>query len=422
MPPEVLIVGGGLTGLSAAYELERLGVPYWLFEPETLGGKVRTVRQDGFLIEEGADCFFTHKPAALELIRELGLESELVEPLQSRFALRLEGRLYPVPRGLIAFGRPDPEEIEAAPFLSEEGKARAKHPQGGAMPEDLSISAFFGRKLGPEFTQKLVEPLLAGTHAGDPERLSMRALYPQYLETRSPEGSRPPVGPAFLSLQGGMGQLIAALTQAIPSERHVRARVRTVEAGAVTLDSGERLAAKRILITVAAPVAGEMLRLRALGGLPMASSAIVTLGYPREIAVEGTGYLVPPAERRPVTGCTWSSAKWPGRALAGSSLLRVFLGRRGEFDVEHISDETLFRLAEREAWETLGELGTPLLKKLTRWHRALPQYEVGHGRWLEEVLAALPTGVALAGTCYRGVGVPDCIRQGREAARDLAKN
>lgn len=416
----IAIVGGGVTGLMAARTLERLtSAEIDLYEAgPRLGGKLSTERVGDLLIETGPDSLFARKPGLMETLDELGLTGEIVEPRQREFMMLVGGRLHRVPAGLVTLNAVRPESIEAADFLSAEGRARAlrepEQPVGEA--RDESIRSFFERRFGREFTQVVAEPLLAGTHGGEADRLSMRALFPAYLDweqrRRGPSlgtgtvpntldrDGRATAGATFVSFRNGMQSLIDAL-------------VRSLERTRVHLGQPlERLPeADRVIVAIPSDRAARLLPSVGLETIPTRSSAIETFAFPRSAIrhpMDSTGFLVPSTEGFPLTGATWSSAKWPNRAPDDVVLMRAFMRR-----------ETDALVALRPL---LGIEGEPLYRSLVRWTDALPQYEVGHLDRIAAIEAALPEHVLLAGTSYRGVGVPDCLRQGQDVARKLSQS
>lgn len=361
-------------------------------------------------MEGGPDCFFTRKPGVMEMVDELGLRSELIEPQAKEFMMLVGDRLHRVPAGLVSLNAVRPEALAQASFLSEGGKARAlaepSVPPGGG--DDESIRSFFERRFGKEFSRLVAEPLLAGTHSGDPGRLSMRALYPTYLEWERKRGTPSPSettpqregipSATFLSFRGGMRTLGDALADALTRTRvHLRSFL------------AELPAADRVLLAIPSNRAARLLPGVGLGLIQHGSTCIATYAFRREDVghpLEGTGFLVPPTESLPVTGATWSSAKWDGRAPEDTVLMRVFMREPGH---------------PREALTPLlGLKAAPFFSRLNRWADAQPQYEVGHLDLVDRIESALPPNVWLAGTSYRGVGIPDCLRQGREAARRIA--
>ncbi|MCS6948924.1 MAG: protoporphyrinogen oxidase [Armatimonadota bacterium] len=458
--PHVVVVGGGITGLAAAYYLQRLqqqaGTPLRITLLEAqhrLGGKVETVQHEGFLLDTGPDSFLTLKPWALQLCRELGMEAQLLSPSARQFFLLIGGRLHAVPHELVSLVPTRPQALWRATFLSLLGKLRAS--MEGLVPaqrnqEDEALGAFLRRRFGKEFAMRFAEPLMAGIHAGHPDRLSMAAVYPMYWEMERRYGSitrglihlrrqrqkdgAPRDASPFMALRDGMGSLINRLQQRL---RGVDVMLSTPVAGIdllpdgslhLRLEQGEPLHAHAVILTVPAYTAAKWLQplsetaARLLHAIPYASTAVVSLAYRRQAVghpLEGSGFLVPRTEPVGITGCTWSSSKWEGRAPADHVLLRVFIGYAGADQmVEQQWDELLARVAHDALCPLLDIREQPLFAQVHRWLKAMPQYEVGHLarlRQLEEALSAYPM-LLLAGSAYRGVGIPDCIRQGKEAA------
>lgn len=464
--PQVVIVGGGITGMAAAYYLERLseaaGEPIDILLVERsprLGGKVGTERFEGCLLDTGPDSFLAQKPWALELCRELGLGDEIISPLARQFYILLEGRLHKVPHELVALVPNKPEALWEASFLSLAGKMRASS-EALIKPdhdlEDESLSSFMRRRFGEEFALRFAEPLMGGVHAGDPDRMSMAAIYPMYWQMEKKQGSisrallerrlaaarhgaAPPPGSPFVALRNGMISLIERLEQ-----RLTRTRILTgtgVESlspladGAfrVALSDGAEAIADSLIVTAPAFHTAQLVRPFApdaatlLDQIPYTSSAIVTLAYRKETIrrpLEGTGFLVPRDQPLSITGCTWSSNKWAGRAPDDIALMRVFIGQAGAdaLVMDH-TEEELAALAHDEIAGLLDLEAPPLFSRVYRQIHAMPQYEVGHLGRMQRVDASLnhTPALLLAGSAFRGVGLPDCIRQGKEAAEQSLK-
>lgn len=457
MSARVAIIGGGITGLAAAERLLALlpGARITLLEArDRLGGVIQTERRAGRIMERGPDVFLASKPAALELCRRLGIEDRLQgTAARGAFAVRA-GRLHRVPEGLVGLVPTRLEPFLTTGLLSPFGKLRAGL-EAFVPPrrdhEDESIAAFVRRRLGDEMYDRLVEPLLSGIYAGDGDRLSVLATFPRLRENERAHGGLlaamrhgrgaataatnatggAPAG--FLAPRGGMAELAEALEAHLAPRIEIRlgAAVASVDIadGAVRLRSvrgdGEYDAA---ILAVPAHVASTMIRTarpelaRLLAGIDHVSTATISLAYdaadvPRPL--DGTGYVVPRAEGREALACTFASAKFDGRAPHGEALFRVFLGGAGRPDPIGLADDALVARARRELQEVLGIRGDPIDVCVTRWERAMPQYAVGH---LDRVAAidreaAVLPGLALAGNAYRGVGVPDCIRSGQDAAQ-----
>ena len=446
---DVVVVGGGISGLAAAYELERRGLSVRLLEAgHRPGGVVSTERVDGWVIDAGPDSLLVQKPGAVALCRELGIADRLVPTLTPRTAYVLrDGQLHPLVEGsflgfpikLAALARST--LFTVAGKLRMAGEVLVPRSHGD---EDESIAAFVRRRFGDEAVDYLAEPLLAGIHAGDAEQLSVRALFPRLVDAEQQSGSvlrafralrvEPSPQGAFVSLPGGVGELVDALAGALrpqtvqPSSRVAELR----RAGAYVLESESgAVTARAVILAVPAYVAGGLLRsidtpLATLcEAVPYASTATAVFGYRRDQIAHpmlGSGFVVPRVERLALLAGTWVTSKWPGRAPEGYALLRGFLG--GGRDPHRLdrSDEELLHAAREELVELLGITGEPSLTRLYRWMRQSPQYAVGHlsrVNRIEQRLAGVP-GIFLTGSGFRAIGVPDCITDGREAAARAA--
>ena len=441
----MLIIGGGITGLTTAYTLEReTDFEITLLDRERrFGGKIQTRREDGFIVEVGPDSVFTGKPEAIDLIKEIGLEEEISEPGSAGFGLLIGSKLYPVPHGIARFAGVSSDRIDQATFLSCAGKKRALEERsvppgkGG----DESIRSFFSRRFGEEFSRLVAEPILAGTHAGDPDKLSVKALYPSYLarEQRSgclsgeSSGLAEAVSPSFLSLKGGMEVLAGRLRSRLERVSCVTVEAIGVEhirtASPLVLTYGTQYSADHVVITVPANFASELLADQAvstsqlLKRMDFASSQIVTAAYPRSALGKepiGTGFLTPHDADHSLSGGTWTSQKWPGRARSDQFLARFFFGGKGRRLLDTKGE--LIEKARQAAEVTLGVSNPPDRLWIDEWDGAFPQYEIGHTELVDQIEQSLDgKPFSVAGSSYRGVGIPDCIRQGREAARKIAK-
>jgi oxygen-dependent protoporphyrinogen oxidase len=457
----VVVVGGGIAGLSAAYALSQSDGPpvaCTLVEAESrLGGKILTEQADGFVIEGGPDSFLSLKPWGIELCRKLGLEDRLIgtNPERRRTFVYSRGRLEELPEGL-ALGFP----TRLGPFLwsgllSWPGKLRLgaevfvprRRSEG-----DESLGGFFRRRLGHEALERIIEPLMTGIYAGDAEQLSIRATFPRFPEMEREHGSlvRSMLGARrrhqasekgeasrwtpFVTLRGGLSELVRALTGRLSAVKVCLGRrvtaVRscgTAQGYEVLVDGESPLKADAVVLaTPSFGAAGMLEPLDAtlagmLGGIPYASTATVTLGYRREgfsHSLDGYGFVIPRIEGRALLASTWSSSKWDHRAPDGSVLIRSYVGGAGREAALERSDQELVALVRADLRHVMGVTEEPALARVFRWPRAMPQYLVGHLDRLaviEERLTRLP-GVFLAGAAYRGVGIPDCIRDGLGAA------
>lgn len=457
----VAVVGGGMAGLAAAYFLEQYArregwhLTGWLVEMERrLGGKVCTLRDGPFLVELGPDSFFTQKPWAVELAQEVGLGDALIAPKEKRVYLLRRGRLHPVPAGLLSIAPAGLKDIWCASFLSLWGKARASlepfiPPRKEAGDEPLG--AFLRRRLGREWVERIGEPLMAGVHAGNAGRLSLHALYPTLAQwerrfgslARARKSLRTPTHtpsrlPPFLSLAPGVGALPQAVASRLTrflvllGRRAVSLSPQADGRFALALDDGKHLLADAVILALPSFAAGVLVGGFApeastlLNRLEYASTATVTLAFRQEAVAHplgGSGFLVPRTERFVLTGCTWVTSKWPERAPQGFVLLRAFLGWAEDASPLAWDDITLVEKTTEALRPLLGLRGQAERVWVHRWPHAMPQYAVGHQEWLARVERALAPwpGLVLAGSAYRGVGIPDCIRQGQQAAEKVAE-
>jgi oxygen-dependent protoporphyrinogen oxidase len=449
----IAVAGGGVAGLAAARRLEALlpGAAVVLVErSDRLGGKLRTEHVDGFIVEAAPDSFLSRKARGVGLCEELGLGEEIVgrRAEAPRSFVRRGNELRPLPQGLTGMIPTDLDALAESSLLSPAGRARVAAevdvppaPAGN----DESIASFVARRLGREAYEALVEPLMTGIYGGDGELLSLLATFPNLRALELEHGSllrglaaQAPVDtryPPFVSLRGGMEDLASALAGSLERTSILTGRpvvaVRGLTGGyEVVLGGGERLDTDAVVVAAPAFVTAELLReldgelAQVHAEIPYASSAIVTLGYRRDHVphpLDGYGYVVPSAEGSDVLACTWTSSKWEGRAPEGDALIRVYLGRFGGPDVTSREDAELVALA-RDELRLLGIDSEPLLTRIHRWPGGMPQYVLGHPERLRRIDAALERhpGLALAGAAYRGVGIPDCIASGEEAARAIA--
>ncbi|REJ37652.1 MAG: protoporphyrinogen oxidase [Bacillota bacterium] len=460
----VAVVGGGITGLSAALHLVDLAREHGLdVEVAVLeaggdfGGKVRTDRPGPFVIEQGPDSLLARKPWGVDLCRRLGVADLLTGPGPhgGRSYLVSRGRLEPMPAGLILGMPASPLALLTTRLVPLSGRLRAALepwvPRGGG--EDESLHQFLCRRLGRSTAEAVAEPLLEAVHAGDARRLSARATYPQLVTLEERYGSlarglqaqraqRAQDSEAarhaqFITLRTGLGTLPERAVEALRRDSRVRllagcpvtaleplsgGRWRVVTAG------GQQEQFHAVVVTVPAYAAARLVApwapaaVEALEAIPYASTAAVALAFPRDAVahpLDGSGFLVPRAEVRVITGCTWLSSKWPHTSPPDTVLMRCFVGRAGSEEMLSLPDDALIDAVDRDLRRYMDIAGAPVLARVYRWPRAMPQYEVGHHgrvRAAEEALAGFPT-LALAGAGLHGIGVPDCIRQGGEAAR-----
>ncbi|MDX1658216.1 MAG: protoporphyrinogen oxidase [Nitriliruptorales bacterium] len=446
----VIVVGGGITGLVAAHELARAGVEVELLEREDrLGGKIRTERLAGTAIDVGADAFLGRQPEARHLAARLGFTAALRAPLTGRVWLGVEGGPRRLPANTV-FGVPtDPVSLARSNVLSPSGLWEAIRepfrPRSEPLSGDTSVAELVGERFGTEVVDRLVEPLLGGVYAGRADELSVRATIPPLAAAAEQPGSlrrglrehrsAPSDDPVFLTLDGGLGQLVDRLRDGVPRILpgvEARSVVATADGWSVVADDGEREADAVVLATPAWATASILedlspMAARELGQIRYASVAVVSLAVPRAAmrrVPSGSGLLVPRSRGTLVKAVTWSSWKWPHVARAADPfLLRASVGRVGE-PPPKVSDEDLVGRVVRELSQLAGVSGSPLASRVTRWDDSLPQYEVGHRARVDRIRVALrrdAPGVHVTGAAYDGVGIAHCVRQGQEVAALLSR-
>jgi oxygen-dependent protoporphyrinogen oxidase len=463
----LLVIGGGIAGLFAAYYASKLpGVRVTLLESDSRwGGKITTDRvacdEGQFIVEGGPDTFLATKPWGLALCQELGLTDRLhgTNPHKKNTYVLHRNRLLPLPDGLAMMIPTNVESILKSGLVSWFGKARMGLdfllPPNG-VDGDESLGAFVSRRLGREAYENLIEPLMSGIYAGDGDRLSLASTFPYLrdlelkygslargaLEMRKRmstngqkvQGSRS----AFLTPTTGLAEIVERLIESltingVDLRLNTRATQVTNERSLyyTELDTGEAVQSDSVILATPAFVSGKLVAAldpslaSDLQSIPYASTATVSLAYrqsdiPREL--DGYGYVIPRREGRKALACTWTSTKFPHRAPEGYALLRVFIGRAGQ-DIPW-NEADLLQLAREELRLTLGIAAEPLLQRVFLWDRAMPQYNLGHPDLLARIESALEKhpGLALAGNGYRGIGIPDCIHSGELAVKKIVEN
>jgi len=464
-PTKLVVVGGGITGLSAAHRATELarerGLPLDLTLIEArdrLGGSIASERVDGFLVEAGPDSFMSEKPWALALCRRLGVEDRLVrtDDRFRRVFVWHRGRLHPLPDGFQLLAPTAMRPFVTSSLFSLPGKLRMALdlllPRGGG--DDESLGAFVRRRLGAEALERVAQPLVAGIYTADPDDLSLTATMPRFIELERTERSvilglrralrRAPLpgtsGPRwslFVTFAGGMEELVTTLAARLPAgavalKQRVSALERTGGRWRVATSEGGSFDADHVILTTEAHATARLTRYvdPALATLveeiPYASAATVSLGYRRTDVphvLDGFGFVVPRSEGKALLAGTFSSVKYPGRAPEDHVLIRAFLGGMLNAGVLAEDDDALVARARGELRDALGIAAEPVLTRLHRWPASMPQYRVGHlarVETIERALGALP-GLSLAGAAYRGVGIADCVRSGEAAAEEALR-
>lgn len=468
MNRRIIIVGGGISGLAAAHRLGELAreknidIEILLLEAAgRLGGCIATERADGFLLEAGPDSFITEKPWALELCERLGLGSQLIStnPSHQNVSIVHRGRLYPLPQGFFLLAPTRLWPFIRTPLFSWRGKFRiACEPFIGKLDSsgDESLASFVRRRFGQELLERVAQPLVAGIYGADPEKLSLAATMPRFLEMERARGSvilamraearrrshaqRAGSGARwglFVTLRDGMQGLVDALAGRLPPGAvGLRTRVTGLDwDGAekrwtVSAENGEKFEAAAVILALPAHASADLLSAqsaelaRELKAVPYSSMATVSLAYREEEIprpIDAFGLVVPSIEGRGIVACTFSSVKYEGRVPSGKLLLRAFVGGALQPKLWDQDDLSLEKSVREELKALLGITAKPLLCRIHRHPYSMPQYEVGHLERVRriETLAASVPAIELAGNAYRGVGMADCVHSGEEAAERL---
>jgi oxygen-dependent protoporphyrinogen oxidase len=472
-PDRVVVIGGGITGLAAAWSLGRAGVPTLLLEASgRLGGKIRTEVTDGFVIDHGPDSFITYKPGVIRLARSLGLEDEIIRPREPRTVyIRTRGRLRRMPDGM---GMALPTRIR--PFLTTDLFTPLDKLRMGLdllLPRDsrtgdLAVGDFLERRLGHALVDHLAGPLIGGVYGTPVEELSLDAVVPTLraserehrslllasladgrartaaaaaaVRAQAIEGADRPASPPspFVAMARGTGQLVEALAAAVRTSSGVDVRLDCVvggveasEAGAVVQTrDGARIPAAAVIVATEGPATADIVAdlapeaAVAVRAIPHVTTVVVNLAYPDGEVPEdrtGHGFLVGDDEPLSIGACTLSSRKWPGRAPDGMLLARAFLQQTqaSGADPTPMSDPAIVSLVHRDIAATLEIGAAPVMARVSRFPGVMPQYTVGHLDRVARAEAALSRAtpaVRLAGSAFRGAGLPDCIAQGEAAA------
>jgi len=459
----IAIIGGGISGLSAAFALEehrRSGgdVDYVLYESSPrLGGVLRTEYLDGCVVEAGPDSFITEKPWATDLCRALGLGEQLIgsNDADRKTYILTKGRLVEMPDGLMFMVPTKILPTGMSPLFSWKAKLRMTqelfHPPR-AVDHDESVAAFVERHYGSEMVDRLADPLLSGVYGGEAASLSVRAVLPRFAEMERKYGSlgramlaarkkmsagpRKPAPPLFTSLQNGMQHLAETVVSRLtPASLLTKTPVQAIqrEAGSWVVSAGlQSDQFDGVIVALPAPAAADVLRMvtpelsAELAAIQYSSSITVGLGYDRDVRETlppGFGFLVPRSEGKKLLAATFVHNKFPHRAPDDRALLRCFFAGRNAEDVWSLSDYQIIGVVRNELQQILGLRAEPLFARVYKWKSAMAQYGVGHLERLErmERLRQQLPGLALAGNAYSGIGVPDCVRTGRDAAKHFVE-
>jgi len=458
----IVVIGGGISGLSSAFYLRKMAkeqgrtIHIELVEAEQqLGGKINTMRRDGFVIEKGPDSFLSRKLPIIDLAHDLGIEEELV-PTNTKAAktyIMKDGKLHEMPKGLV-LGIP----TSILPFLATElvsgqGKLTAlADVLMGPQPkdDDESLGGFLARRIGDEIVKNIAEPLLAGIYAGDLYKLSLQATFPQFAQYEKDYGSiilgsrhnrammaeknKGKAPATFMTFRKGLSTMVEALKKELEQSAEgtvhtgtkVQAIVKQPDVYHLSLSNGQKLSASAVIVTTPASAANELLQPHIENGMLAAmryvSVANVVLAFDKasfDVDFDGSGFLVPRSEGLRITACTWTSNKWLHSSPDDKVLLRCYVGHSEDQESIKLDDEALVAAVREDIEKAIGLKAAPIFTEITRLNHSMPQYPVGHVQAIRdfriELSEKLP-GVWVTGAAFDGVGLPDCIRQGKEAA------
>jgi oxygen-dependent protoporphyrinogen oxidase len=469
----VVIVGGGIAGLSTAwylqkYALERgLDLRYTVLEQaDRWGGKILTETVDGhgqepFIVEGGPDSFLTQKPWAVQLARELGMDDRLLgtnDDKRKVFVLN-RGRPTPLPDGVLLIVPTKIKPFALSSLISPLGKLRMGldlfiPPKLDG--EDETLADFITRRLGREALDKIAEPLMSGIYNAEAERQSLLATFPRFRSLEEKHGSLirgmlasrrarsngsapKPKGQSavrqklsmFVSLRGGTEELVQTLVANLTGELRLKtcvAELRKLDSGyRLTTGSGEKLTADAVILTVPSYTAAGLVRdmspqvADGLDGIRYVSTGTISLAFRRQDVdlLDGFGLVIPRSEERLVNAVTITSTKFDWRAPDDRVLLRVFFGGSRNPQMMEAEDDILVAIVLDELQSLLGIDAQPLFYRIFRWRRANPQYDVGHLDRVTAIETGLPAGIFVTGSAYRGIGIPDCVHQGQQTAERL---
>ena len=429
----IAVVGGGVAGLTAAYELGQAGVDVLVLEgSDRVGGKLRLAEVDGVTLDVGAEALLARRSEATDLCAAIGLGDAIVHPATISAAIWTRDALRPMPPTVMGI----PADVDALMASGIVDRPPVSRP-APAPADDVSVGEFVRDRVGDEVLDRLVEPLLGGVYAGRADALSLAAagapilaLGDDLLAGAAAAKATPDDGPVFAGLDGGVGQLPSALAEASGAEIRTDAVVRDIErtdtGWTLKLVGGEENA-DAVVLAVPGPPASRLLADTApeaafeLADLTYASMAIVTFVVDGDVELNGSGFLVPPIDGTAIKGSTFSSQKWSWLAASGRTALRASVGRAGDTALLHQDDATVAAAALADLRNAVGHLPEPAQWHVQRWGGALPQYEVGHLDRIgvvDRAIAVVP-GLEVCGAAYRGVGVPAVIASAQAAVGRL---
>ena len=462
---KIVIIGGGIAGLAAAYRiqkeiLEGASLECVLLEGgDRFGGKIATERSEGFVIERGPDSFISQKPAAIQLCQQLGIGDRLVStnPETPNTYVYTGGKLVTMPDGLSLMIPTKFLPFALTPLFSLPGKIRMAFDlliPGKADDSDESLASFVRRRMGEEALRKMAEPMLAGIYASDPETMSIGSTFPMFVETERKYRSlilgmlarkkamllnaskRPKSNfSLFMTLKDGLGEMVDAVIKQSPDiQFQSGARVESITGKegnwSVRLEGGGEQKADALILATPGHITARFLEsvtpkaAELLKQIKYVSTATVTIAYKKEgfsHPLGGFGFVVPKCEGRSILACTWTSSKFPHRAPDGHVMLRCYLGGALQEDIAEKDEETMTNLVKQDLKEIMGITEEPVFCKVFHNRKSNVQYHVNHSQRIDSIMQELQQGLFLAGSAYRGIGIPDCIQNGTQSAESAVE-
>jgi oxygen-dependent protoporphyrinogen oxidase len=472
----IVVIGSGVTGLAAGYALKEKvegdkDVEFLVLEKDDKpGGQIETVLEDGYVLEGGPDCFISEKPWAFEFASKVGLDDELVSTVSASGGTYIlkKGKLVRMPEGVMMMIPTKFKPFIKTKLISWPGKIRAAMdvfiPRRKNLDEDEALSSFVRRRLGQEILDVLAEPLIGGIHASDPDTMSLASTFPRFLKMEkddrslimammkskkkmakmmkdkpAPDPSAPPKKrwTMFVSFKNGMQTLTDAMAKALGQDvLKLKTEVQRIEK--ITVPGGKtayklqvkgvgELEADAVVLTSLAYQTAALVEpfdpelAKPLSEINSVSSATVCLAYraediPREL--DANGFLVPRVENRTLMASTWTTTKWPNRNPEGFVLLRAFVGGAFNQEIVDKKDEEILTMIKSDLKDIMGITAEPVKTRIFRWKKSMPQYTMGHPERIAKIneRVASHDGLFIAGASYGGVGIPDCMNNGRNAA------
>jgi protoporphyrinogen/coproporphyrinogen III oxidase len=458
---KVVIVGGGITGLTTAFYLQKKAkaqdelIDIVIIEASLrLGGKIHTVRKNGFIIERGPESFFDTGSNVRNLARDLNIEHTMIQNNNGRTFIAIGNELHPIPSNILLGGSPKILSFMKSNVLSLSGKVRAAGDlflPNPSQEADEPISDFFRRRFGKEVVENLVEPVLAGTFAGDIDHASLQSMFPQFYQLEKEYRSLligmkktgkgiyalvdTPGEIHYESFENGLEALIESLENALSEQTILKGlKVDSIKnqqdnSLQLYLNDGSKIIADNVIVTTPFNVTKNIFRdsavMQEMPKMSYATIATVTLAFKKgemKDYADALNFFVSRSSDLAITTCTWSSYKWDNATPEDYEMIRVYIGRVGDESIVELSDNEIEKIVLQDLQKAIGLKATPIFTVVARWKEAMPQYTIGHGSRMttmkQQFMQEYPN-VILAGSSYEGISIPDCVKQGKEVADEV---